>query len=289
MAHILYFFREGVRGFYHAKLMTFVSIVTIAIVLFFALVAGIGMLNVRMLLASAVEKADIVVYVKDPVAADPAALRGLLGAVRAFPQVQSAAIVDKDASWKRFAEIYGSEIQSAIDGNPLPASLEISLKPECLADSTVSDLTHALSSLAGVENVRYAREWLEFLARFQHWFYWTLLIVTLVMVATLHVTISNTVKLTIYARKELVQNMRLVGATRFFTAMPFIVEGMIQGFAGGAIAAAAFIVLKTSFAALPVAFGHVAFGHAWVAAVPIPLGLIFGWIGSLAAVRKFLN
>lgn len=285
MANIFYFFREGARGFYQAKLMTFVSIVTIAIVLFIALCMGIGMLNIRVLFTDAVEKADFVVYVKDAATSDSSALRELFAAVRSFPQVKSALLVDKEASWKRFAALYGQEILTAVEGNPLPASIEISLKNEFLADSSAKELATALSSLQGVENVRYAREWMAFLARFQHLFYWTAAVLALLIVITLHLTISNTIKLTIYARRELVQNMRMVGATRFFIAMPFIVEGMLQGLIGGAIAALAFVILKVSLSSsLPVFFGP-----ALAPLAPLVLGALFGWIGSFTAVRKFLD
>lgn len=285
MATILYFFREGARGFYQAKLMTFVSIVTIAIVLFIALCIGIGILNVRLLFTSAVEKADFVVYVKDATAADSSRLAGLVTAVKMFPQIKNTVLVDKDASWKRFASLYGQEILTAVEGNPLPVSVELSLKKEYLADASAKKLAAALSSLDGVENVRYAGDWMAFLSRFQHWFYWTVFILAFLMVITLHLTISNTIKLTIYARRDLVQNMRLVGATRFFIAMPFIVEGMLQGFLGGAIAALAFVILKVSLpSAIPVFFGP-----DFVPAAPLVAGILFGWIGSSAAVRKFLK
>ena len=285
MANVIYFFREGARCFFQARLMTFVSIVTISIALFIALGIGVVMLNIRVLFNNAVEKADFVVYVKETAAADTSGLKGLVAAVRLFPQVKSAVLVDKDASLTRFAALYGQEILSAVEGNPLPVSIEISLKKEYLTDSSAMELSEALSSLQGVENVRYAREWMEFLARFQRWFHRAAIILALVMIITLHITISNTVKLTIYARRELVQNMRLVGATRYFISMPFIVEGMLQGFIGGSIAALAFIIIKASLPpSLPVFFGP-----AFVPALPLILGTLFGWVGSGAAVRKFLN
>jgi cell division transport system permease protein len=285
MATIFYFLSEGARGLFHARLVTFVSIVTIALVLFIALCTGVGMLNVRALFTDAMEKADFVVYVNDSTAADPAALEGLVTAVRLFPQVKKAAIVDKEDSWKRFAALYGQEILTAVEGNPLPVSIEISLKREYLADSSAKELATGLSSIAGVDNVRYAGEWLTFLVRFQRWFYVTALILSVLMLVTFYFTVSNTIKLTVYARKDLIRNMRLVGATRFFIAMPFIIEGMLQGCIGGAIAALAFISLRASpLAALPLSFGP-----PWVPALPLALGVLFGWIGSSIAVRKFLK
>jgi cell division transport system permease protein len=283
MTNLLYFFREGVRGFIRAKQMTLVSIVTIATVLFIALSVGVVMLNVRAVYAGAAEKADFVVYVKDSAAADTHAFDGLVAAIRLFPQVGSATIVDKDAAWKRFSSLYGQEILAAVDGNPLPVSIEISLKNPDPADSSAKRLAADLASLQGVESVRYAREWMAFLAGLQNWLYRIGAVLALGMLITLHFTISNTIKLTIYARRDLVENMRLVGATRFFAAMPFIVEGMLQGFVGGAIAAVLFVVLRLS---LPPSLPFL-FGPSFLPAAPPVLGILFGWIGGNAAVRKF--
>jgi cell division transport system permease protein len=265
--------------------MTFVSIITITIVLFIALCAGIAMLNVQALLTGAAEKADVVVYVKDRVAADPAALKELVAAVRSFPQVKSATLIDKETSWKRFAAQYGKEILEAVDGNPLPVSLELSIGNGHFIDTTVHGLVAGLSALPGVESVRYAGEWIAFLSRFQQWFYRATIILAIIIAATLFIVISSTISLTIYARHGLVQNMRLVGATRFFIAMPFIVEGVLQGLIGGILAALAFFILRQSLPpALPVSFGP------WFSPLlPLVPGALFGWMGSIAAVRKSLQ
>ena len=59
------------------------------------------------------------------------------------------------------------------------------------------------------------------------------------LLLTLHFMISNTIKLTIYARKELMRNMHIVGATDIFIKMPFIIEGILQGLMGGLVAVVA--------------------------------------------------
>jgi cell division transport system permease protein len=289
MGTLFYFIREGARGFYQARRMMFLSIATIAVVLLLACCIAVGMINIQKFFKNAVEETDFVVYIKEQTSSDTAATASLAAAIRRLPQVHGAAIVDKKAAWERFSAIYGSEMLSAVDGNPFPVSIEITLKNEFQNSHSAGILKEQLEKFTGVDGVRYAREWMDFLGKFKWYVYSAALILGIVIVITLHITISNTIKLTIYARRELIRNMHLVGATRFFISMPFIVEGMIQGLAGGLIGVAFFYLLKASFLyvstlrSLPLTWGNPALPLLFIL-----LGAFFGWTGSVFAVRKFL-
>jgi len=289
MGTLLYFIREGVRGFYHAKFMTFLSIATIAVVLLLASCIAVGMINIRKLFESAVEEADFVVYVKEQTSSSPAALASLVAVIRRLPQVQKATLVDKGAAWERFTAIYGREMLSAVDENPFPVSIEIAMKNGFRNSSAAAVLTTQLETLDGVDGARYAREWLDFLKRFKLYFYIGAGILGLIMFVTLHITISNTIRLTIYARRELIRNMHLVGATKFFISMPFIIEGMIQGLVGSIIGVAFFYLLKAVFIYVPsLRIIPLTWGTPVLPLLFILLGVFFGWTGSVFAVRKFL-
>lgn len=289
MATLLYFIREGVRGFYHAKLMTLVSIATIAVAILLAACIAVGMINIRKLFMTAVEESDFVVYVKDRTSMDSAATASLASSIRRLPQVHHASIVDKKTAWERFKAVYGSEMLKAVDENPFPVSIEITMKSGYQTSGAADFLKEQLETLEGVDGIRYAREWMDFLTRFKRYFYSVALVLGIVMLFTLHVTISNTVRLTIYARRELVRNMHLVGATGFFISMPFIIEGMIQGIVGGTMGIAFFYIIKAVFIYEPTLHTiPLAWGPPLLPALFILLGVVFGWTGSFFAVRKFL-
>ena len=71
------------------------------------------------------------------------------------------------------------------------------------------------------------QEWIDLIERFRWYFFTSAAVIALIM-ALCSISISNTIKLTIYARKELVQNMHLVGATKTFINMPFLLEGIFR-------------------------------------------------------------
>jgi cell division transport system permease protein len=289
MGTLLYFIREGIRGFHQAKRMMALSIVTIAVVLLLACCLAVGMINIQNTFHNAVEEADFVVYVKEKTSSSLTALDTLVAAILRLPQVLRASVVDKTAAWERFASIYGREMLSAVDDNPFPVSIEITLKSGFQNSGAAAVLTTQLQTIDGVDTIRYSREWMDFLKRFKRYFYLAACILGLIIVATLHITISNTIKLTIFARRELIRNMHLVGATRSFISIPFIIEGMIQGFIGGSIGVSVFYLLKAVFIYEPsLRTMPLTWGTPLLPLLFILLGVFFGWTGSVFAVRKFL-
>lgn len=283
MGLIFYFFKEAIRGLYQAKLMTFVSIISVAASLFFMSIVVLGFVNIESVLEKTDEQADIAVYLEDDVSQDSSELNEIMRVVKGYSQVERAEVINKDSAWERFESLYGSEMLYAVDDNPLPASIEIYIGSRFRSSQAVSSLCRDLEQIGGVESVRYSREWMELVEKFRWFFYLIAGIAAFIMMFVLHFMISSTIKLTIYARKELVQNMHMVGATAFFIKMPFLLEGMLQGLIGGIIGVFFLNIFKVVLSGFTLSWGPDYFPL-----VTMFLGVFFGWIGSLSAVRKFL-
>ncbi|MBN1309185.1 MAG: hypothetical protein JXA18_14775 [Chitinispirillaceae bacterium] len=283
MGTLLFFFKEAVMGFFQAKLMTFVSIVSIAVSLFFMSLIVIAFLNVELLLRRGIDRADIAAYIEDEATGDSSVTAELLERVRRQPSVRRAVFIDKDSAWKRFATLYGTEMLESVDDNPLPASLEIYLTDNARSQEEAGRLTDIIGGFPGIESVRYSREWIDLVERFRFFFWMAVVIVAATMNFILYFMISNTIKLTIYARKELIAHMQVVGATALFIKMPFLLEGVLQGIVGGAICIAAMGVLRLSLLHVPFFWGPKSLPF-----LVILVGVVYGWMGSAGAVRKFL-
>ncbi|MDG5816037.1 permease-like cell division protein FtsX [Chitinispirillales bacterium ANBcel5] len=283
MGNLLYFIYEAIRGFYKAKLMTFVSILTISATMLLISVVTLGLINIDTLLRSSENQADIAVYLFDSYAEDSKNNQRLLDTLKAMPQVREAFFVSKQDAWQRFKSIYGDEILESLEDNPFPASIDLSLHEEYHSAESASELKNILAQFEGVETVQYSREWLDFVQNLRDHFFLISIIMGAIITLALHAMISNTIKLTIYARKELVSNMRYVGATDLFIKMPFLLEGMLQGFIGGIFSILALYVAKLSLSHLPIYWGL-----DFLPLIILFTGVFFGWLGSLSAVRKFL-
>jgi cell division transport system permease protein len=282
MRKIIYFIIEAFRGFYQAKLMTFVSIMTIAATLFLIGGVFIALMNIDDVLSKAGELPDAVVYLSDAASGDSALLAGLIDTVKKMPGVRGVAFQGKDSAWSRFEAMYGAEMLEAVDENPFAASLDVSLYESGQDPQAVSALQGGISALFGVEAVRYSREWLDYVKRLRDRFYIISIAAGLVILLALHSIISNTIKLTIYARRDLVRNMHYVGATDLFIKMPFLLEGMLQGFIGGLLCVGAMLAARLVLANIAINwyFSYLPF--------VVVIGVFFGWLGSRLAVSKFL-
>ncbi len=284
MRTALYFFKEAFRGFYQAKLMTFVAIVTIGFALFLLGLVSIAYLNVRIWLKDASNRVEAVAFVTDSIAADSAAVGELLAAVKKCAQVSAVSFVDKKKAWERFKEAYGTSMLDAVDDNPFPASVEISLKEQSQSAAATADFQREIEKIPGIEDVRISQQWVRFLQRFRAYFLLSSICIGLLLMGALHLMIANTIKLTIYARKELVRNMHFVGATPLYIKMPFVCEGILQGVIGGMIANCLLWSVKMAVGSK----FHLAWGPWYSFLIIFAVGALFGCIGSMSAVRKFL-
>ena len=117
-----------------------------------------------------------------------------------------------------------------LDDNPLPASFEIQLKEEYKNLQSVKAFVAMVKGIDGVNDAEYGQEWLEKFSAFISMVKLVGVSIGCFLLLATIIIISNTIKLTIYSRREEIEIMKLVGATNFFIQIPFFLEGFIQGF-----------------------------------------------------------
>jgi len=117
-----------------------------------------------------------------------------------------------------------------LDDNPLPASFEIQLKEEYKNLQSVQAFVARVKGIDEVSDAEYGQEWLEKFSAFISMVKLVGVSIGCFLLLATIIIISNTIKLTIYSRREEIEIMKLVGATNFFIQTPFFLEGFIQGF-----------------------------------------------------------
>jgi cell division transport system permease protein len=169
--------------------------------------------------------------------------------VRGFEEVLEVKVRSKEEALKVLEEKMPErkELLRGLSRNPLPASLEIRLKGEYQSSEGVQILARKLRGIPEIEDVQYGSDWLERFSAFM-----TLLkglglgLGGLLLLSTI-VVISNTIRLSIFARREEIEVMRSVGATGLFIRAPFYFEGLLQGFLGAVLALAVLFALFQLF------------------------------------------
>jgi len=155
--------------------------------------------------------------------------------------------VSKADALVRFRRTFG-DLAAAADGvgdNPLPSSYEVRLRAG--ADSSADALAAALRRLPGVADVRYDRQWLGRLMTGVTVVRGIGIVLATVLTIAAALTVANVVRLALYARRDELDIMQLVGAPQVYIRGPFVMEGTLQGGIG---AVAALIALGVAFLAL---------------------------------------
>jgi len=233
---VVYFFEEALTSLWRSRLINTLSIGTIAVSLFvlgaFLTVAS----NLNDVVGRWVRKAQVVFYLEDGV--EDRIRESLENRLKDDPAVDGLVLVTREEALQRFRKLFRDlrTLPEDLNDNPFPASIEVTVKPDRQSPDEVRRLVHAFESAPGVEEVQYDLLWIERLStavrlvRGVGGFLGGILVLAGVF------TISNVIRLTVYARQDELDIMRLVGAPRAYVKGPFVVEGMIQGGLGGAAA-----------------------------------------------------
>jgi cell division transport system permease protein len=247
MRAIRYAIEEAAMSLWRGRQAGLLSTLTIALALFvlggFLLVtANLDRLGVEWSRA-----AELSVYLKDNVT--PAERRAVESAVAPSDVVAAQEFVSKADALVRFKQTFG-DLSGAIDTlgeNPLPASVEVRLKPGAEAAAGVDALAARVRQLPGVADVRYDRQWLARLLSAISIIRGVGLVLGSVLTIAAALTVANVVRLALYARRDELDIMQLVGAPQAFIRGPFVMEGVLQGGVGALLALA---VLGGAFLAL---------------------------------------
>ena len=282
---LIYFFKEAIRGFYQAKLMTVVSIMSIAVSLCFMNGVAVAFFTLERSIDRGTDQADIAAYLNDGFAKKDGVTDSLVDMLSSRSDIRKVVVISKDSAWERFALVYGKEMLEAVDENPLPVSLEFYLNENNRSREQIEKIAAQLRSFPEIESVSYSAEWISLLERFRFIFWIVVAVIAVIIFFILYFMIANTIKLTIYARKELVAHMQMVGATSFFIKMPFVLEGMLQGLIGAIICYLVIGILRLFLMGVAIIWAP----QPLFFYVTVFMGVAFGWLGSMEAVRKFLE
>jgi cell division transport system permease protein len=179
------------------------------------------------------------IYLRDTASVEER--RAVENAVAPGEVVAGAEYVSKADALRRFKEMFG-DLAATVDTlgeNPLPASYEVRLQAGAAADGRVDALGERLRSLPGVADVRYDRQWLGRLTAAISVVRVLGLVLGGVLTIAAALTVATVVRLALFARRDELEIMQLVGAPTVYVRGPFVMEGVLQGGIGGVVALAA--------------------------------------------------
>ena len=293
MTRLRYLLGEAVDNIRANRTTTLIALVTVTFTMLGMGVFLLLYLNVQGALGSLREEIKVLVYLRDT--ASPQTIADLRARVSRDPAVAAVEFVSREQALAAFRAQFPSEdrLLKGLGENPFPASFVIRVSPGHRSSGSVEALVQKLKALPDVEEVQYSRDWIENLAaalRYLEILGWG---VGAVLAASMVTILANTIRLTLYARREEIEILKLIGATAGFIKTPFVLEGALLGGMGAACsllllrgafeAAEAKIALKGTFWGLG---SQLAFLPSRVAVLFLILGIALGCLGSWVSLMQ---
>ena len=288
---LAYFFEEALQSLWRSRFIGALSVGTIAVSLFvvgafLAVASSLGEVVARW-----TQKVQVTFYLEDDL--EDRIRKSLEDRLKSDPAIESVELVSRAQALERFKSLFRdlSTLPDDLGQNPVPASFEVTLKTGHHSKEEVTRLVTAYERAPGVEEAQYDLLWIERLATGVRLVRGAGALLGGILVLASVFTISNVIRLTVYARQDELDIMRLVGATRAYVKGPFVVEGMLQGGIGGLLAlgllALALRVLSRDAALASELLGRTAIAVSPTLALALVLGgMAVGVAGSFMSLGR---
>jgi cell division transport system permease protein len=275
--------RTALRGVAASPLPSLLTALTVAVTLVLGGAFALVVANMQGLLDRVGEEVGVTAYLAAELT--PEEVASLEARSAALPGVASVEHVSREEAARRFAAGGGDRAGwlEALGASPLPASLEIALSADQRTGEGARAVAEALRAQPGVEDVTADDEWVDGYARtlaLLRGVGWAL---GGVLAGASLLLVASTIRLAIYARRDEIEILSLVGASRTFVALPFLLEGALVGAVGGVLALAA---LAAGFRALA---SSLAEGFAFLLGAAPPVFLTAGEAVLVVAIGAALG
>ena len=284
-----YLIKEGLAGLSRARLAAFTSIFSLFLaVLLIGVLARIGFnaFEVSQMLR---EQVEVEIFLED---LDSQSTNELRQRIASAAFVEDLNYISQDSASQVFQQEFGMGSEAIADLNFLPASFRLKMSDEASV-SQVDSVAQSFSGLNGVEDVRFNLALLQLLETRTDQLAMGGAVLGIFILFIAIILVFNTIRLTIYAKRDLIRAMKLVGATNGFIRNPFLVEGIVQGFIAGSAAAAIIYflfdwVIPRNISQIGVLSWPLGRWYFLIGGV-ILLAVVMGWMGSRWAARKFIK
>jgi cell division transport system permease protein len=278
--------RETALAFRRAPLLSALSVTTIAFSLFVFGLFGLVTVNIHDVIGTVAERVEVVAYLRrgTPIEAVELAMED----IQAFPEVENVEHVSESEALARARRELPEfrDIFQDLETNPLPASLDVRLKPEFRDALHASAVADRLKGFDFVEDVRFGGDWVQKLDHLRNIAAAVGTVVGAAFALVAIIIIGTTIRMAVLHRSREIAIMRLVGATDGFIRRPFLLEGLTKGLLGGLVA------LGLSYGAYALVDAYLftaAFFTTGQAALGVAAGGLLGLVGSLVSVGRHLR
>ena len=228
MNKFLYLLTEGFKNIWRHKMTTLTAIFSLFISLYIVGLLAVSGNNTNKILQYLRSKYKIEVFFKQDVSNEQAV--GLIHNIKKIKGIRNATIIEKEDAVRIFKDQFGEDITDLLGYNPLPVSAVINLERNRSKVIRVEPIIRLIRKISEVDEIKYQGNLINKIEKNFRRFTDYIPYISGFIIFTAILIIYNTIKLSIYSRKELIKTLQLIGASRTFVKLPFIIEGVLIGF-----------------------------------------------------------
>ena len=276
--------REGFKGFRRARLATMITITSIALALLLIGYFAVFILNVDALIGDFKSRFEIEVYLDADVNENIG--KKVSDQIKALEGVAAVDYIDKAKAAERFEKEFGRSVYDVLESNPLPITCIVTLRKDFQNTQAINQISDKIKKFKYVDEILYQGDLLVLIDQYINLVYLIAGGIGLVLCLIAFILLYNTIRLTIFARSDIIEIMKLVGATSKFIRRPFVVEGFMQGFIG-ALLACGLLFLSVK---LVMRFVYPYLHHQMEPYIVLTLfGVFIGFLSSRMSVSRYLE
>ncbi|NGZ99192.1 MAG: hypothetical protein CV089_24305 [Nitrospira sp. WS110] len=244
MRRFLYIVREAWANMRINRTTTIVAILTTAFTLACVGIFLLLYVNLRHAAGWLQEDVKIMVYLDDGVSTP--LRQALEQQLKVDRMVAEVVFISKEQALKEFRAQFpaDSHLLEGLGENPLPASFVVTLAPNYRSPESMQGWADRVQTMEGVAKVDYNQEWINVLAELIGYIELVAIGVGMLLSAASVTIIGNTIRLALFTRREEIEILRSIGATRTFIRIPYFIEGAVLGAFGSALSLG---ILKIGF------------------------------------------
>ena len=289
MNKLVFIFAEGFKNVWRHKSSAVSSIFSIYLTLIVSGSLLIISQNTNKLIEYLRDKYKIEVFFKDDVTEQRVA--ELVTEFKKKNIVQSITVISKKDAERIFKSQFGDDILGLLGYNPLPISCVINLKKDWPSRLDLQPIISDLKKYREVDEVRHQGKLISRIESYYDRFLQIMIIAISITLIVAIFIISNTVRLTIFSKKELIKSLQLIGATKWFIKGPFIIEGIVHGLIAAILAVYSLvgIIRFSKYLIYDLTKFGIIFDQVFIFQVLLSISILVGFIGANRAISRFLK
>ncbi|MCP4230726.1 MAG: ABC transporter permease [bacterium] len=287
MKNLPYYFREALANFLRGGLLTAAAVLSVTISMLVVGTILVLYVNLQEIYNELTAEITLEAYIEDDAVKD-GLVDGIGEHLGNLDGVIGLEYISKEDAAEDFAGFFPAERRAMeeVGENPLPASYRLKLERKFEDPAMIEALAEKVIAVDGIEEVDYGREWLTALSKVVKMVRLIGIIIASVLGVASVLVVVSTIGLGVYARREQISIMKLVGATDAFVRIPFLFEGIAIGLVGSGIAVG---LLYGGYFGLSISDMDIEFLPWQYIAGYVTSGAILGVIGSYIAVIRYLK